>query len=197
MSAFLKAFLVIVIIVSTNVFARIEDFITISVDDTTLKISKDEMKKILARADLESLGYEKEELTTTSKDSKGNSVNSTIIQYFKEVPCSDAPKTFKELKDRISDARISALLSRTALDLSKQDTAGKMCQIGIKVDSKTSKPGSKMADSSREKRFFWRRRRRRRRRRSSYTSSVTVTTTSTTSTTTTTTVTVTRRKTSG
>ena len=82
--------------------ARIEDFITISVDDTTLKISKDEMKKILARADLESLEYEKEELTTTSKDSKGNSVNSTIIQYFKEVPCSDAPKTFKELKDRIS-----------------------------------------------------------------------------------------------
>ena len=82
--------------------ARIEDFITISVDDTTLKISKDEMKKILARADLESVGHEKEELTTTSKDSKGNSVNSTIIQYFKEVPCSDAPKTFKELKDRIS-----------------------------------------------------------------------------------------------
>ena len=82
--------------------ARIEDFITISVDDTTLKISKDEMMKILARADLESLGHEKEELTTTSKDSKGNSVNSTIIQYFKEVPCSDAPKTFKELKDRIS-----------------------------------------------------------------------------------------------
>ena len=82
--------------------ARIEDFITISVDDTTLKISKDEMKKILARADLESVGHEKEELTTTSKDSEGNSVNSTIIEYFKKVPCSDAPKTFKELKDRIS-----------------------------------------------------------------------------------------------
>ena len=82
--------------------ARIEDFITISVDDTTLKISKDEMKKILERADLESVGYEKEELTTTSKDSKGNSINSTSVQYLKEVPCSDAPKTFKELKDRIS-----------------------------------------------------------------------------------------------
>ena len=82
--------------------ARIEDFITISVDDKTFKISKDEMKKILARADLESLGYEKEELTTTSKDSKGNSVNSTIIEYFKKVPCSDASKTFKGLKNRIS-----------------------------------------------------------------------------------------------
>ncbi|XP_015748191.1 PREDICTED: uncharacterized protein LOC107327990 [Acropora digitifera] len=142
--------------------ARIEDFITISVDDTTLKISKDEMRKILARADLESVGYEKEELTMTSKDSKENSINSTIVQYFKKVPCSDAPKTFKELKDRISDARISALLDRIASDLSKQDTAGKLCQIGIKVDSRISNPGSKMADSSREKRFFWRRRRRRR-----------------------------------
>ncbi|XP_044176773.1 uncharacterized protein LOC122959510 [Acropora millepora] len=158
MSAFVKAFLVIVIIVSTNVFARIEDFITISVDDTTLKISNDEMKKILARADLESVGYGKEELTMTSKDSKENSMNSTIRQYLKKVPCSDAPKTFKELKERISDARISALLDRTALDLSKQDTAGKMCQIGIKVDSRTSNPGSKMTDSTRQKRFFWRRR---------------------------------------
>ncbi|XP_067021441.1 uncharacterized protein [Acropora muricata] len=193
----LTSLLVVASIFSSTVFARIEDFITISVDDKTFKISKDEMKKILARADLESLGYRQEEFTTTSKDSKGNSVNSTIIQYFKKVPCSDASKTFKGLKNRISDRRISALLDRTALDLSKQDTAGKMCQIGIKVDSKTFKPGSKMADSSREKRFFWRRRRRRRRRRSSYTSSVTVTKTTTTTTTTTTTVTVTKSTSSG
>ncbi|XP_015748196.1 PREDICTED: uncharacterized protein LOC107327997 isoform X2 [Acropora digitifera] len=191
----LASLLVVASIFSSTVFARIEDFITISVDDKTFKISKDEMKKILATADLESLGYRQEELTTTSKDSKGNSVNSTIIQYLKKVPCSDASKTFKELKDRISDRRISALLDRTALDLSKQDTAGKMCQIGIKVDSKTFKPGSKMADSPREKRFFWRRRRRRRR--SSYTSSVTVTKTTTTTTTTTTTVTVTKSTSSG
>ena len=82
--------------------AHIEDFITISVDDTTFKISKDEMKKILANADLQSLGYKEEEKIITSKDSKGNSINSTIIQYFKNVPCSDAPNTFSELKDRIS-----------------------------------------------------------------------------------------------
>ena len=82
--------------------ARTEDvFTSVTANGTNFTLSSDEIKEILASADLEGLGYEKEEITTNSKDNKGNAINA-IIQYFKKVPCSNAPKTFKELKDRIS-----------------------------------------------------------------------------------------------
>lgn len=79
--------------------ARIEDSVSISVDDTDFSASKTEMKNMLDKADLERHGYEKEEVTKLTKDSSGRKFYSKALFYFKAVKCSQAEETILELKD--------------------------------------------------------------------------------------------------
>ena len=79
--------------------ARVEDFISISADDTDFSPSKTKMKSMLAAADLESHGFEKEEITSKRIDKNDGEVFSKAVFYFKIVPCSQASNTTQELKN--------------------------------------------------------------------------------------------------
>lgn len=67
-------------------------------DDTNFSASKTEMKNILAKADLEGHGYQKEEITTKTKDGNGTVIYSKAFFYFKAVKCSEATKIIQELQ---------------------------------------------------------------------------------------------------
>lgn len=68
-------------------------------DETDFSPSTVKMKAMLAAADLESHGFEKEEITRKRNGKNGDEVVSKALFYFKVVPCSQASQTIQELKN--------------------------------------------------------------------------------------------------
>lgn len=79
--------------------ARVEDFVSINVDETYFSPSPAKMESMLGEADLKSHGFEEEEITRKRNDKNGDEVFSKALFYFKVVSCSQASQTIQELKN--------------------------------------------------------------------------------------------------
>ena len=79
--------------------ARVEDFVSISVDEAHFSPSAAKMKSMLGEADLKSHGFEEEEITRKRNDKNGDEFLSKTLFYFKVVSCSQASQTIQELKN--------------------------------------------------------------------------------------------------
>ncbi|XP_068752284.1 uncharacterized protein [Montipora capricornis] len=137
MSPLLSLFVGVVLFSSTAI-ARVEDLISISADDTDFSPSEAKMKSMLAAADLESHGFEKEEITSKRKDKNGGEVFSKALFYFKIVPCSQASNTTQELKNLLPEAVTSSIVTKLNSDLKAQNTQKTQCRIGFTSDKETN-----------------------------------------------------------
>ncbi|XP_068688941.1 uncharacterized protein [Montipora foliosa] len=137
MSPLLSLFVGVVLFSSTAI-ARVEDLISISADDTDFSSSEAKMKSMLAAADLESHGFEKEEITSKRKDKNGGEVFSKALFYFKIVPCSQASNTTQELKNLLPEAVTSSIVTKLNSDLKAQNTQKTQCRIGFTSDKETN-----------------------------------------------------------
>ncbi|XP_068752278.1 uncharacterized protein [Montipora capricornis] len=137
MSPLLSLFVGVVLFSSTAI-ARVEDLISISADDTDFSPSEAKMKSMLAAADLENHGFEKEEITSKRKDKNGGEVFSKALFYFKIVPCSQASNTTQELKNLLPEAVTSSIVTKLISDLKAQNTQNKQCRIGFTSDKETN-----------------------------------------------------------
>ena len=79
--------------------ARVEDFVSISVDEAHFSPSAAKMKSMLGEANLKSHGFEEEEITRKRNDKNGDEFLSKTLFYFKVVSCSQASQTIQELKN--------------------------------------------------------------------------------------------------
>ncbi|XP_067050806.1 uncharacterized protein [Acropora muricata] len=128
-----------VFVFSSTAIARVEDFVSISVDETDFSPSTVKMKAMLAAADLESHGFEKEEITRKRNGKNGDEVVSKALFYFKVVPCSQASQTIQELKNLLPEAMTSSILAKLMSDLKAQNTQGKQCRIGFTTDKENNR----------------------------------------------------------
>ncbi|XP_067050653.1 uncharacterized protein [Acropora muricata] len=135
----LLSLLVGVFVFSSTAIARVEDFVSISVDETDFSPSTVKMKAMLAAADLESHEFEKEEITRKRNGKNGDEVVSKALFYFKVVPCSQASQTIQELKNLLPEALPSSILAKLMSDLKAQNTQGKQCRIGFTSDKENNR----------------------------------------------------------
>jgi len=139
MSLLLSLLVGVFVFSSTAIEARVEDFVSISVDETYFSPSPAKMKSMLGEADLKSHGFEEEEITRKRNDKNGDEVFSKALFYFKVVSCSQASQTIQELKNLLPEAMPSSILAKLISDLKAQNTQGKQCRIGFTSDKENNR----------------------------------------------------------
>ncbi|XP_029203401.2 uncharacterized protein LOC114967527 isoform X2 [Acropora millepora] len=135
----LLSLLVGVFVLSSTAIARVEDFVSISVDEARFSPSPAKMKSMLGEADLKSHGFEEEEITRKRNDKNGDEFLSKTLFYFKVVSCSQASQTIQELKNLLPEALPSSILVKLMSDLKAQNTQGKQCRIGFTSDKENNR----------------------------------------------------------